>query len=113
VRLGNGVLSALPISSIEPDARLETAVTMSPKVSLGICLGMLAIWRDSLCAPQKALFGAIQPLRAIKRPDLARFAPYAPLTPFDWRDSSQSCGGERNLPSPPTWTRLPSTVFFE
>jgi hypothetical protein len=28
---------------------------------------MLAIWRDSLCAPQKIPFGAIQPLRAIKR----------------------------------------------
>jgi hypothetical protein len=34
---------------------------------------MLAIWRDSLCAPQKKPFGAIQPLRAIKR--------------FIWRDS--------------------------
>jgi hypothetical protein len=56
----------LLISSSEPDAKLETAATMSPKVSLGICLGMLAIWRDSLCAPQKIPFGAIQPLRAIK-----------------------------------------------
>jgi len=65
-------------------------------------------------------YGAIRFARHKKR-ILARFSHYAPLndsfgairplratSPFDWRDSSQSFGGERNLPSPPTWTRLPS-----
>jgi hypothetical protein len=46
---------------------------------------MFTIWRDSLCAPQKGAFW--------------RDSPFTRHYILDWRDSSQSCGGERNLPS--------------
>jgi hypothetical protein len=67
---------------------------MWPKVSLGICLGMFAIWRDSLCAPQKTPFGAISPelWPPPRQPLIAGFS----LTRSAFRIPNSAFGGPRH-----------------
>jgi hypothetical protein len=60
---------------------------------------------------KKALFGAIRQLRAIKRL-IWRDSPFTRRYTLDWRDSSQSCGGERNLPSASHLDSITERVFF-